>query len=186
MTDIAEMPAYFWLVSARMKTSARDDIPYTDEALKQDLMRVRNAWDESQASRDRDAIYTHLTAVLELVAWWMAENRALERAQKALRLRRIISTDNDEPFAAIIRCTADPAKVDKRTRSKWSRALRYSMLCKASDEPLDRFMKRNGGINRCAEQFSCASYDFARRLLFSRADEGAKNKSCKMYRIRKR
>jgi hypothetical protein len=111
MANFEGMHSYFWLVSPRTKTSARSDIPYTDQALKQDLLRVQNAWDESQASRDRDAIYTYLTAVFELVAWWMAENRALERAQKALRLRRIISTDNDEPFAAIIRCTADPAKV---------------------------------------------------------------------------
>jgi hypothetical protein len=137
-----------------MKTSVGNDIPYTDQALKQDLLRVRNAWDESQARRERDAIYNYLTAVFELVAWWMAENCTLERAQRALRLRRIFPTDHDEPFAAIIRCTADPSKVDKRTRSKWSRALRYSMLWKASDEPLDQFIKRKGGINRCAERFS--------------------------------
>jgi hypothetical protein len=154
MTDIAGMHSYFWLVSPRMKTSARDDIPYTDEALKQDLMRVRNAWDGSQARRERDAIYIFLTAVFELVAWWMAENRALERAQKALRLRRLTPSDHDEPFAAIIRCTADPAKVDKRTRSKWSRALRYALTYKLTSEPLARFMKRKGGINRCAERFS--------------------------------
>jgi hypothetical protein len=154
MTDLEGMHSYFWLVSPRMKTSVRRDIPYTDEALKQDLIRVRNAWDECQASRERDAIYTYLTAVFELVAWWMAENRALERAQKALRLRRIGSTDHDEPFAAIIRCTADPAKVDKRTRSKWSRALRWALEQKISSEPLVRFIKRKGGINRCAERFS--------------------------------
>jgi hypothetical protein len=136
-----------------MKTSVRDDIPYTDQALKQDLMRVQNAWDESQARRERDAIYTYLTAVFELVAWWMAENRALERAQKALRLRMIMPTDHDEPFAAIIRCTADPAKVDKRTRSKWSRALRYALAYKSCSERLDQFMKRKGGINECAARF---------------------------------
>jgi hypothetical protein len=126
MTEF-EGPCYFWLVSPRMKTSIRNDIPYTDEALKQDLLRVRNAWEESQARRERDAIYGYLAAVFELVAWWMAEGRALERAQKALRLRWIIPADHDEPFAAIIRCTADPAKVDKRTRSKWSRALRDAL-----------------------------------------------------------
>ena len=156
MTDIAGMPGYFWLVSARMKTSARDDIPYTDQALRQDLLRVQNAWDESQARRERDAIYVYLTAVFELVAWWMAENRALERAQKALRLRRIIPTDHDEPFAAIIRCTADPAKVDKRTRSKWSRALRYALAYKSPSERLDKFIKRKGGINECAAR--CARH----------------------------
>ena len=88
---------------------------------------MRNAWEECQASRDRDAIYGYLTAVFNLVAWWTAENRALERAHKALRLQRICPFDDEEPFAAVIRCTADPAKVDKRTRSKWSRVLRYAL-----------------------------------------------------------
>jgi hypothetical protein len=154
MTDNAGMPAYFWLVSPRLKTPVQDDIPYTDQALKQDLLRVQNAWDESQARRERDAIYSYLTAVFELVAWWTAEKHALERAQKAPRLRHIIPFDQEEPFAAIIRCTAEPAKVDKRTRSKWSRALRYALAYKLTSEPLDRFMKRKGGINRCAERFS--------------------------------
>jgi hypothetical protein len=155
MTNLEGM---FWLVSPRMKTSVRRDIPYTDEALKQGLIRVRNAWDECQASRERDAIYTYLAAIFDLVAWWTAEKRALERAQKALRLRRILRhitpSDHDEPFAAIIRCTADPAKIDKRTRSKWSRALQYALAYKLTSEPLGKFMKRKGGINRCAERFS--------------------------------
>jgi hypothetical protein len=137
-----------------MKTSARDDIPYADQSLRQDLMRVQNAWDESQTHRERDAIYTYLTAVFELVAWWAAEHCAIERAQKALRLRRIIPTDHDEPFAAIIRCTADPAKVDKRTRSKWARALKYALAYRVASEPLEGFMKRKGGINECAAKFA--------------------------------
>jgi hypothetical protein len=123
-------------------------------ALKQDLLRVQNAWDESQARRDRDAIYTYLTVVFELVAWWTAENRAPERAQKALRLRHMIPFDNEDPFAAIIRCTADPAKVDKRTRSKWARVLRRALEQKTPSEPLVRFIKRKGGINECAAKFA--------------------------------
>jgi len=157
MTNLEGMHSYFWLVSPRrMKTSVRDDIPYTDQALRQDLLRVQNAWEDAQGNRDRDAIYTYLTAVFELVAWWMAENRALERAQKALRLRHLTPFDQEEPFAAIIRCTADPAKVDKRTRSKWSRALRYTLASKSPSEPLDHFMKRKGGINECAVRLSRA------------------------------
>jgi hypothetical protein len=88
------------------------------------------------------------------VAWWAEENRALERAQNALRLQNIWPFDHDEPFAAIIRCTADPAKVDKRTRSKWSRVLRYALQYKDHSEPLDQFIKRKGGINECASRFS--------------------------------
>jgi hypothetical protein len=154
MTTFEGMHSYFWLVSPRMKTAVRNSIPYTDEGLKQDLMRIQNAWDESQARRERDAIYGYLSAVFELVAWWMAENRALERAQRALRMRHIIPFDQEEPFAAIIRCTADPAKVDKRTRSKWSRALRWALAQKIPSEPLVRFIKQKGGINSCAAKFA--------------------------------
>src|SRR5262249_15124694 len=95
-----------------------------------------------------------LTTVFDLVAWWVADNCAVERAQKALRLHNLRPSDHDEPFAAIIRCTADPAKVDKRTRSKWSRVLRYALQYKDHSEPLDQFIKRKGNINRCAERFS--------------------------------
>jgi hypothetical protein len=150
------------ITSSRLKTPVRDDVPYTTEALKQDLLRLQTAWDECQASRDRDAIYGYLTAVFELVVWWTAENRAFERAHQALRLRHITLFDHEEPVAAVIRCTADPAKVDKRTRSKWSRALRYALEYKAPSEPLDQFIKRKGGINSCAERFSRTSGDVDR------------------------
>jgi hypothetical protein len=154
MTNLEGLPSYFWLVPSRLKPAVRDDGPYTTQALKQDLLRVRNAWENCQASRERNAIYGYLTAVFDLVAWWAAENRALERAHKALQLRHLDPFDHDEPFAAIIRCTTDPAKVDKRTRSKWSRALRYAMSRKPLDEPLDQFVKRKGGINCCASRFA--------------------------------
>jgi hypothetical protein len=153
MTDLAGMPSYFWLTSSRLRKPLQDDVPYTTQALQQDLLRVQNAWDECQSHRERDAIYTYLTAVFELVAWWTAENCAIERTRKALRLRHIIPFDHEEPFAAIIRCTADPAKVDKRTRSKWARALGFATY-KSPSEPLDKFMKRKGGINKCAARFT--------------------------------
>jgi hypothetical protein len=154
MTHFGGMPSYFWLTSSRLKEPVQDDVPYGTQALRQDLLRVRNAWEECQASRERNAIYGYLTAVFDLVAWWAAENRALERAHWALRLRRICPFDGEEPFAAIIRCTADPTKVDKRTRSKWSRMLRYALAYKSHSEPLDAFIKRKGGINECASRSS--------------------------------
>ena len=63
-------------------------------------------------------------------------------------------SDREDPFAAIIRCTADPAKADNRTRSKWSRALRYAAAYKPESEPLEQFVKRKGGINKCVTRFS--------------------------------
>src|SRR5258706_15761126 len=114
------------------------------QALRQDLLRVRIAWEERiawqecQSSRDRNAIYGYLSAVFDLVAWWAAEDRAISRAR----------------FAAVILCTADRQKVDKRTRSKWSRVLRYSAEYKPVAEPLAAFVQRKGGINECAARFA--------------------------------
>jgi hypothetical protein len=116
----------------------------------QDLQRVRNVWEDVQATRDRNAIYGYLTAEYALVAWWAGEGRDVDRARRALCLCRLEVSEREDPFAAVIRCTADPAKADKRTRSKWSRVMRYAAADKLNSEPLEQFVKRKGGINACA------------------------------------
>ena len=154
MTNLTGLPSYFSITSSTPKEPVPDDVAYTTAAVKQDLLRVQNAWEHCQATRNRDGIYSYLNAVFSLVAWWEADKRSHERARKALRLQHLGSFDHKDPFAAIIRCTADPAKVDKRTRSKWSRALRYALKSKSPCEPLDVFIKRKGGINSCASRFA--------------------------------
>jgi hypothetical protein len=109
---------------------------------------------DCQASRDRDAIYAYLNAVYGLVAWWTAEGREIDRARRALRLQQLKVSEREDVFAAIIRCTADPAKADKRTRSKWSRVMRYAAAYKPVSEALEQFIRRKGGINACAARFS--------------------------------
>jgi hypothetical protein len=172
MTDLAGMPSYFWLTSSRLKEPIRDDVPYTTEALRQDLTRVRIAWDESQSSRDRNAIYGYLSAVFDLVMWWKAEHRAIGRAHRALWLQGADSPTTNEPFAAIIRCTANLAKVDKRTRSKWSRVLRYAAQYKPSSEPLATFIQRKGGINKCASRFASCLGRHGRNRALNRSSRG--------------
>jgi hypothetical protein len=140
--------------TSRSSPSAKEPIPYSSEALRQDLRRVRDAWAECQANRSRDAIYGYLIAVYGLVAVWTAEERAIDRAHRALRLQRLEVSDREDPFGAVIRCTADPAKADKRTRSKWSRVMRYAAVYKSDSEPLEQFIKRKGGINACAARFT--------------------------------
>ena len=142
------------LPSGRRKTSAEYQIPYSTAALRQDLHRVRNAWEDCQATRDRNAIYGYLSAVFDLVMWWAAEGRAIGRARWALWLHRLDLPTTDEPFAMVILCTADRQKVDKRTRSKWSRVLRYAAEYKSISEPLAQFVRRKGGINKCAARFT--------------------------------
>jgi len=131
-----------------------DPIPYSTTALRQDINRVRSAWAKSQRRRRRDAIYAYLSAVYELVSWWAAEGCEVERAHRALRRRLLEVSEREEPFAAVIRCTADSARVDPRTRSKWSRVMRYATAIKDQAEPFQQFVERKGGINRCASRYT--------------------------------
>jgi hypothetical protein len=62
-------------------------------------------------------------------------------------------SDREDPFASVIRCTADPIKADKRTRSK-SRVMRYAAVYKPDGEPLAQFIRRKGGINECVARYS--------------------------------
>jgi hypothetical protein len=137
-----------------MLSRAPTTITFSNEAMKVNLLRLQNEWEAYQSNHERDAAYGYLAAVFELVEWWDQEGKAGNRACRALHLRGHKSVREPEPFAAVILCTADHAKVDDRTRSKWSRVLRYAAEFKSLDEPLRDFVKRKGGINECAARFA--------------------------------
>jgi hypothetical protein len=137
----------------RKERPATNATPYTKNALERDLERVHNAWDDCQTDRRRDAIYGYLKAVYDLVNWWSAEGCEVDRARQAMRLRGLLPLPREDVYAAIIRCTADPARADKRTRSKWSRTLRYVKMEKDEGEALVAFIKRKGGINECSARY---------------------------------
>ncbi len=50
-------------------------------------IRAREAWRESRRRHDRFSVYQYLGAVFDLVMVWDAENRAVDRATRALRLK---------------------------------------------------------------------------------------------------
>jgi hypothetical protein len=141
-------------ISAPRNSDSKGTVPYSVAALQQDLLRLRGAWKKLQSSRNRDAVYGYLTEVFELVAWWMEERRANEFAGTALYLSGIEELIEVDPFAAVILCTSHRNKVDLKTRSKWSRALRYAAAVKDGAESLEAFIKRQGGINAAAARFS--------------------------------
>jgi hypothetical protein len=90
------------------RPSPKETIPYSTEALRQDLERLRGVWDDLQGSRNRNAIYGYLNAVYGLVTWWTAEGREIDRARRALRLQRLEVCDRPAriptpPSAACLR-----------------------------------------------------------------------------------
>jgi hypothetical protein len=127
-------------------------LSYSNDALSNDLIRVREAWRESRRQHDRFSVYQYLTPVFDLVTVWQKENQAVARAKRALWLKRRGGGEKIEPFAAVIRCTSPRKKVDAKARSKWARALIFAAEYKSPCEPLEHFIRRHGGINLCAAE----------------------------------
>jgi hypothetical protein len=124
--------------------------PRLEKSVRADLREVEAAWRRYQATHDRDAVYGYLAVVYSVVAKWKREQRAWKSAGLALKLQGDTTSIRVEPFAVVIRCTSDPDKVDGKTRSKWSRALRVAGAFKGRDVSLKAFIKGQGGINKCA------------------------------------
>ena len=137
-------------VSTNRSNQDQRQLPYPNDALRNDLIRVREIWRQSRRRHDRFSVYEYLAAVFDLVMVWQKENRAIDRAKRALRIMGLESGDKVEPFAVVIKCTSSRKKVDAKARSKWVRALMFAAKTKAPSEPLGHFIQRIGGINKCA------------------------------------
>ena len=123
-------------------------------SLKHQLSVVTDAWDEFQTSRRRDAVYGFLNAVFALVQRQTTRGRT-RRLRRELRgvIGAKVGSATD-PFTLAIRAVADADGIDRKTVSKWSRALRYVAKVKPARVPVRAFMKMRGGVNGCAEQYA--------------------------------
>jgi hypothetical protein len=118
-----------------------------------ELAEIDRAWRKYRSIKDRDAVYIYLTSVLESVMRWRVLGCALKNSRAALRRQVKAPPMKSEPFAIVIFCTSDPEIVDAKTRSKWSRVLRYAARAKPAGQRLTDFVKSNGGLNECARKF---------------------------------
>ncbi len=133
---------------------SQPQLPYPNSALRCDLTRVHEAWRESRRRHDRFSIYQYLTTVFDLVMVWQKENRAVERAKRALRLTGRDCGTTVDPFTTVIACTSSRKAVDGKARSKWAHALIFAANYKSPTEPLEHFIRRHGGINSCTAELS--------------------------------
>jgi hypothetical protein len=129
-------------------------VPYSNRSLGAELSRIDSAWIDFRNTRDRDAVYLYLDAVFQAVMLWKTCGWVKGQVRKALRFREGDPRLLIDTFAAVISCTSEEKKIDRRTRSKWSRALRYAEALKPQSESLKGFVKRVGGINACASAYT--------------------------------
>jgi hypothetical protein len=119
-----------------------------------ELARVRSAWARYRATNSRVAVYIYLSKVFAVVSRWRRLDCALKNARATLRRQADAPQMKPEPFGIMIFCTTDPDVVDPKTRSKWSRVLRYAARSKPRGQRLVDFIKSRGGLNECARRFA--------------------------------
>jgi len=124
-----------------------------------ELAAVKRAWTKYRSTKGRDAVYIYLEGVFLLVSRWQQLKCSLKNSQVALGLQADAPRMRPEPFGIVIFCTADPRSADSKTRSKWSRALRYARKMKPANQRLTDFIKSSGGLNECARRFARSSMD---------------------------
>ena len=115
---------------------------------------VRDAWQDLQLNRARDAIYDYLQVVFLLIANWDERGQTKDRVARLAKVHGLSPAMAHEPFSVIIYCTSDADIVDAKTRSKWSRVLRYVQRFNRTNKGLKMFIKNKGGINACASRFA--------------------------------
>jgi hypothetical protein len=121
--------------------------------LRRRLEKIREAWDDFQTSRARDAVYGYLAAVFAIVEHYKVRRRTNKLLRYAYEFAGLPFDKHADPFTAVIRCSCDD-EIDSKTISKWARALRYVAHCKGPRTRLKTFMKQVGGVNACADKYA--------------------------------
>jgi hypothetical protein len=145
MTRAAPLP------KTRLHNEPRNKTPKA--RLRRLLEKVRDAWDDFQASRARDAVYGYLEAVFAIVEHYKVRRRTKKLLRQAFEFANLPFDRKADPFTTVIRCTCDD-NADTKTINKWARALRYVAQCKKPRTRLKTFMTDIGGVNACAAAYA--------------------------------
>jgi hypothetical protein len=142
----APIPRVLWQVH-----QASSKVP--EIRIRHRLEKVRNAWDDFQANRARDAVYGYLEAVFAIVSHYKTRRKTNKLFRHAFKFANLPFDKRADPFTAVIRCTTDE-NADNKTISKWARALRYVARYKVPPTQLRMSMKQAGGVNACADRYA--------------------------------
>ena len=103
------------------------------------------------AARNRFAFYDYLAAVFEFYVQLRRRNQAKPSALRITKLFGFRKQKRSHCIRVLIDATSS---ADLKTRSRWSRALRYAWQERSTWSDLTMFLRENGGPAGCADQFA--------------------------------
>jgi hypothetical protein len=123
----------------------------SDRQLRKTIDDLRELEQKCFASRSRFAFYEYLAAVFEFYVQLRRRNRAKPLAKRIAKLFGLRKQNGPHPIRTIIDATST---ADIKSRSRWSRALRYAWRERKTWKDLGSFLRENGGPAGCADQFA--------------------------------
>jgi hypothetical protein len=123
----------------------------SDRQLRKIIDDLRELERKCFASRSRFAFYEYLAAVFELYVQLRRRKQAKPLARRIANLFGLRKPNRTHPIRTIIDATST---TDIKTRSRWTRALKYAWRERKTWKDLDAFLRENGGPAGCADQFA--------------------------------
>jgi hypothetical protein len=155
------LPSAYWrpecgsgdrFFSHRSRRALRQEIPLiSDRQLRKIIDDLKGLERKCFAARSRFAFYDYLAAVFELYVQLRRRNQAKPSARRIAKLFDFRNHKRTHPIRVIIDTTST---TDLKTRSRWSRALRYAWQERSTWSDLTMFLRENGGPAGCADQFA--------------------------------
>jgi hypothetical protein len=130
----------------------REEIPLkSDRQLRKIIDDLRELERNCFASRKAVPFYEYLAAVFELYVQLRRTKRAKRAATLIARLFGLRQQNRAHPIRTIIEATS---AADIKTKSRWTRALKYAWQERKTWTNLRSFLRENGGPAGCADQFA--------------------------------
>jgi hypothetical protein len=123
----------------------------SDRQLRKTIDDLRELEGKCFASRSRFAFYDYLAAVFEFYVQLRRRNEAKPSARRIAKLFGLRSQKRTHPIRVIIDATST---ADIKTRSRWTRALKYAWHERKTWKDFVSFLRENGGPAGCAEQYA--------------------------------
>jgi hypothetical protein len=140
------------LPAHRYRRALRQEIPLnSDQRLRKTIDGLRGLERKCFAARNRFDFYDYLAAVFELYVQLRRRSQAKPSARRIAKLFGLRMQDRSHPIRVIIDATST---ADLKTRSRWTRALKYAWRERSACSDLAAFLRENGGPAGCARQFA--------------------------------
>jgi hypothetical protein len=140
------------LPAHRYRRALRQEIPLnSDQRLRKTIDGLRGLERKCFAARNRFDFYDYLAAVFELYVQLRRRSQAKPSARRIAKLFGLRKQDRSHPIRVIIDATST---ADLKTRSRWTRALKYAWR---ERKIWNLFLRENGGPAGCAKQFAATT-----------------------------